>query len=58
MQKVNLVKTPETIVDYVIIHELCHLRIEGHSHHFWSLLHKFVPDYQKKLTGFIEIMKV
>ena len=46
---VNLVKAPQTVVDYIIIHELCHLRIEGHSHHFWNLLHKFVPDYQKKI---------
>ncbi len=46
---VNLIKAPQSIIDYVIAHELCHLRIEGHSHHFWNLLHKFVPDYQKKI---------
>ena len=43
---VNLIKTPENIIDYIIIHELCHLKIEGHSHNFWNLLHKFVPDYE------------
>ena len=42
----NLIKTPEKIIDYIIIHELCHLKIEGHSHNFWNLLHKFVPDYE------------
>lgn len=46
---VNLIKGPETIVDYIITHELCHFRIQSHNHHFWNLLHKFVPDYQKKI---------
>jgi predicted metal-dependent hydrolase len=45
----NLYKTPEDIIDYIIIHELCHLKIKGHSHHFWDLLHKFMPNYQEKI---------
>jgi predicted metal-dependent hydrolase len=46
---VNLIKTPKNIIDYIIIHELCHLKIEGHSHNFWNLLHKFVPDYDERI---------
>lgn len=46
---INLIKTPERIIDYIIIHELCHLIIKGHSHNFWSLLHKYTPDYQDKI---------
>ena len=46
---VNLIKTSEKIIDYIIIHELCHLKIEGHSHNFWNLLHKFVPDYNERI---------
>ena len=46
---IHLIKAPERIIDYIIIHELCHLIIEGHSHKFWSLLHKYVPDYQDKI---------
>ncbi|HJT85971.1 MAG TPA: SprT family zinc-dependent metalloprotease [Nitrososphaeraceae archaeon] len=45
----NLVKAPEDIIDYIIIHELCHIKIQGHSHHFWSFLKQFVPDYLKKI---------
>ena len=45
----HLLKTPEQIIDYIIIHELCHIIIEGHSHKFWSLLHKYIPDYQDKI---------
>ena len=44
----NLIKAPEDIIDYIIIHELCHLKIHGHYHNFWSFLKQFVPDYQKK----------
>ena len=46
---INLLKTPEEIIDYIIIHELCHLKIQGHSHNFWNILQKFVPDYQKRI---------
>ncbi len=47
---VNLSKAPEDIIDYVIIHELCHLKIKKHSHHFWHLLSKYIPNYKDKLS--------
>ena len=43
---VNLLKAPENDIEYIILHELCYLKIKEHSHHFWDLLHKFMPDYQ------------
>ena len=43
---VNLLKAPENVIEYIILHELCHLKIKEPSHHFWDLLHKFMPDYQ------------
>jgi predicted metal-dependent hydrolase len=46
---VNLLKTPEDIIDYIIIHELCHLKIKEHSHHYWDLIHRFMPNYQEKI---------
>jgi predicted metal-dependent hydrolase len=46
---VNLLKAPERVIEYVILHELCHLKIKKHSHHFWDLLHKFMPNYQEKI---------
>ncbi len=45
----NLIKAPEDIINYIIIHELCHLKIQGHSHNFWSFLKQFLPNYQKKI---------
>jgi predicted metal-dependent hydrolase len=46
---VNLLKAPEDIIDYIILHELCHLKIKEHSHHYWDLVHKHMPDYQEKI---------
>jgi predicted metal-dependent hydrolase len=46
---VYLLKASEDIIDYIVLHELCHLKIKEHSHHFWDLLHKFMPDYQEKI---------
>src|SRR5687768_6256159 len=45
----NLLKAPEDVVDYIVLHELCHLKIKEHSHHYWDLVRKFVPDYQDKI---------
>jgi predicted metal-dependent hydrolase len=46
----NLIKAPEVVIDYIILHELCHFKIKGHSHKFWTYLHKFVPDYQDHIN--------
>ena len=44
-----LTKTPPRIIDYVIIHELCHLKIKGHSTRYWNLLSNFMPNYKQKI---------
>jgi predicted metal-dependent hydrolase len=43
----NLIKAPPEIIDYIIIHELCHFKIRGHSYNFWDLLKRYSPDYPK-----------
>jgi len=50
---VNLMKASENIIDYVVLHELCHLKVKEHSHHYWGLLHKFIPDYQERIQWLI-----
>ena len=44
---VNFIKAPPDIIDYIMIHELCHFKIKGHSYNFWNLLSRFSPDYPK-----------
>jgi predicted metal-dependent hydrolase len=46
---VNLLKAPENVIDYTILHELCHVKIKKYSHHSWDTLHKFRPDYQVQI---------
>lgn len=43
----HLLKAPKGAIDYVILHEICHLKIRNHSHHFWELVHKFMPNYEE-----------
>ena len=42
----NLIKAPSSVIDYVILHELCHLKIKGHSDKFWSMVKKYMPNYE------------
>lgn len=45
---VDLLKAPKSVIDYVVLHELCHIRIKEHSHQFWNLVHRFMPDYEQR----------
>ena len=42
----SILCAPSKIIDYVIIHELCHLKIPDHSPKYWNLLYKMMPDYE------------
>ena len=44
----HLLKTPKKMMDYVILHEMAHLKIKGHRHEFWVFLESFMPDYEKR----------
>lgn len=44
----QLVSAPKACIDYVITHELCHLREHNHSSQFYSLLSRCLPDWQNK----------
>ncbi|HOD17704.1 MAG TPA: SprT family zinc-dependent metalloprotease [Candidatus Cloacimonadota bacterium] len=40
-----LVQAPLPIIDYVIVHELAHLKHPDHSKAFWQEVEKYIPDY-------------
>nr|MDO8085187.1 SprT family zinc-dependent metalloprotease [Candidatus Sigynarchaeum springense] len=42
----RLVLCPSHVLDYVVVHELCHLKINSHSASFWKLVASLVPDYK------------
>ena len=42
----NLLFLPENLVEYVILHELCHIKFMNHSLEFWELLETYVPDWK------------
>ncbi|WP_296644347.1 M48 family metallopeptidase [Romboutsia sp. 13368] len=39
---------PLDIIDYVLVHELCHLKYMNHSKEYWSLVSTIFPDYKEK----------
>jgi predicted metal-dependent hydrolase len=41
----RLLLAPEQVLDYVVWHEACHLRVMDHSPSFWSLLCEHCPGY-------------
>ena len=51
---------PEHLADYLVVHELCHLKERNHGKDFWSLVALVVPDYalrRKELREFEKTFK-
>ncbi len=46
-----LMRHPKSAVDYVVLHELCHIKHKNHSRDFYALVEKHMPDYKEREKG-------
>lgn len=44
----RLIRLPPELMDYVIVHELCHVRHKNHAKAFWNFLGTVMPDYKAR----------
>ena len=44
----KLILAPESVIDYVVVHELCHIKYMNHSPEFWNEVSKVIPDWKEK----------
>jgi predicted metal-dependent hydrolase len=44
----KIIMAPPAIVEYVIIHELCHLKHLNHSKTYWNLVARVIPDFRQR----------
>lgn len=51
----KIVELPEPLLDYLIVHELCHLKEFNHSAGFWELVGKAAPGYNELRKGLRKI---
>lgn len=42
----KLAKKEEKVIEYVVLHEMCHLRYMNHSKEFWNLVESYLPEYK------------
>ena len=51
----KLIQVPKELIDYIIVHELCHLVEHSHAPEFYALMSRIMPDWEErkeKLNGF------
>lgn len=44
----KIIQAPKAVIDYLIIHELCHIQEHNHSAAFWALVSRYCPDYKRQ----------
>lgn len=44
----KIIMAPPSVIDYVVVHELAHLKEKNHNVAFWGIVANVIPDYKKK----------
>lgn len=44
----RLILAPPEVLDYVVVHEMCHLKYMNHSKEFWCEVERILPDYKER----------
>ncbi len=54
----RLVFLPQELCDYVVVHELCHLKEMNHGPNFWAEVAKVLPQYHENITTLRKLEKI
>ncbi|AKG54250.1 zinc metalloprotease [Dehalogenimonas sp. WBC-2] len=44
----KVVMAPQEVIDYLVVHELAHLKHRGHSREFWDFVKRFCPEFRQR----------
>jgi predicted metal-dependent hydrolase len=53
-----LAQLPYELIEYVVVHELAHIKYKNHSKYFWALVEKYLPDVKEKRKKLREFEKL
>ncbi len=45
-----MMKLPQDVIQYIVVHELAHIQHKHHQKSFWKLVEKYMPDYKQHVT--------
>ncbi|MCI8332794.1 MAG: M48 family metallopeptidase [Clostridiales bacterium] len=45
-----LMQYPEEAIDYVVVHELAHIKVKNHGREFYALIERYLPDYRERMA--------